>query len=190
MTAGTRLVALLSPRRPRPCQPHSPICRPCATHQLTRVLAAAMNTEQQHAWLTGRTLRRIGFDRNSMRGRSDRLQAILRAALLAAFLIAGPLAAGSFGHHVFAAGMQSAGAQAAARQRVPAVVVHVTLLATAWRHPTLSGPHTVSALHGTRRSASNRPDHISQPRVGRHGDRLGRRVRPAGPSAAHPQRDN
>jgi hypothetical protein len=94
--------------------------------------------------LIGRTLRRIGFDSNSMRRGSDRIQAILRAALLAAFLIAGPLAASSVGHHVFAAGMQTARAQAAARQRVPAVVVHVTLLATAWKHPTLSGPATLS----------------------------------------------
>jgi hypothetical protein len=103
-----------------------------------------MNTNQQHAGLIGRTLRRIGFDRNSMRRGSDRLQAILRAALLAAFLIAGPLAASSFSHHVFAAGMQTSQAQAAAWQRVPAVVVHVTLVATAWRHPTLSGPARLS----------------------------------------------
>jgi hypothetical protein len=103
-----------------------------------------MNTNQQHAGLIGTTLRRIGFDRNSMRRQSDRIQAILRAALLAAFLIAGPLAASSFSHHVFAAGMQTSRAEAAARQRVPAVVVHVTLLATAWKHPTLSGPATLS----------------------------------------------
>jgi hypothetical protein len=103
-----------------------------------------MNTEQQHAGLIGRTLRRIGFDRNSMRRASDRLQAILRAALLAAFLIAGPLAASAVSHHVFAAGMQTSRAQAAARQRIPAVVVHVTLLATAWRHPALSGPASLS----------------------------------------------
>jgi hypothetical protein len=103
-----------------------------------------VNPSQPDAGLIGRTLRRMGFDRNSMRRRSDRIQAIMRAVLLAVFVIGGPLAATYASHQVYLAGLRTARAQAAALQRVPAVVSHSTLLAVAWRHPAVTGPAVLS----------------------------------------------
>jgi hypothetical protein len=81
----------------------------------------------------------MGFDRNPMRRGSDRIQAILRAVLLAVFVLGGPAATAAFWHGVYVAGVRTGRAQAAAWHRVPAVVLHVTFIATAWRHPLPAG---------------------------------------------------
>jgi hypothetical protein len=92
-----------------------------------------------------RILRRMGFDRNQMRRSSDRVEAMLRAGLLAVFVLGGPIATVYVGHGVYAAGLRTGRAQAAAWQRVPALVLHVKLVATAWRHPPgPGGPATLS----------------------------------------------
>jgi hypothetical protein len=90
------------------------------------------------SWI-GRPLRRMGFDRNQMRRSTDRIQAILRAVLLAAFVLGGPVAAVDVCHGVDVAGLRAGRAQAAAWHRVPAVVLHVTPIAAAWRHPLGTG---------------------------------------------------
>jgi hypothetical protein len=93
-------------------------------------------------WM-GRSLRRAGFDHNPMRRSTDRIQATLRAGLLAVFLIGGPIATTYVGHAVYISGLQTGRAQAADWHRVPALVIQVTPVATAWRHPT-SAPATFS----------------------------------------------
>ena len=86
-----------------------------------------MNPSQPEGGRIGRTLRRMGFDRNSMRRRSDRIQAILRAVLLAVFVIGAPLASTYVSHQVYLAGLRTARAQTAALHRLPAVVLHVKI---------------------------------------------------------------
>jgi len=87
----------------------------------------------------------MGFDRNPMRRGSDRIQVILRACLLAAFVLGCPAATGDACHGVYAAGLREGRAEAAAGHRVPAVVLHATFIATAWRHPaTPGGPARLS----------------------------------------------
>jgi hypothetical protein len=81
----------------------------------------------------------MGFDRNEMRRSTDRIQAILRAFLLAVFLVGGPVAAVWVCHGVDVAGLRAGRAQAAAWHRVPAVVLHVTVIAAVWRHPAETG---------------------------------------------------
>jgi len=81
----------------------------------------------------------MGFDRNQMRRSTDRIQAILRAGLLAVFVIGGPVATVLVSHGVDVAGLRAGRAQAAAWHRVPAVVLHVTLIAAVWRHPLGTG---------------------------------------------------
>jgi hypothetical protein len=90
------------------------------------------------SWI-GRPLRRMGFDRNQMRRSTDRIQAILRAVLLAVFVLGGPVATVDVCHGVDVAGLRAGRAQAAAWHAVPAVVLHVTPIAAAWRHPLGTG---------------------------------------------------
>jgi hypothetical protein len=65
----------------------------------------------------------FGFDRNPMRRRTDRIQAITRAALLVALLAGAPTAAVWIGHAVYTSGLQAARAQAATWRRVPGMVL-------------------------------------------------------------------
>jgi hypothetical protein len=98
-----------------------------------------MSADRPGAGRIGRIARWIGFDRNPMRRGSDRIQAILRACLLAVFVLGGPAATAVVCHGVYAAGVRTGQAQAAAWHRVPALVLHVTFIATAWRHPLPAG---------------------------------------------------
>jgi hypothetical protein len=87
----------------------------------------------------------MGFDRNPMRRGTDRIQAIVRAVLLAVFVLGGPAVTAYVGHEVSAAGLRAGRAQAAAWHRAPAVVLHVTQIATVWRHaPAAGGPSLLS----------------------------------------------
>jgi hypothetical protein len=82
----------------------------------------------------------MGFDRNPLRRRTDRIQANLRVILVAVFVLGGPFVIVVVSHGVYAAGLRTARAQAAWR-RAPAVALHVTVMATAWRQPpTAPGP--------------------------------------------------
>ena len=88
-------------------------------------------------------MRRTGFDRNPMRPSTDRIQAIVRAVLLAAFVLGAPVVTAYVSHQVYLAGLRTARAQAAAWHQVPALVQHVTVVATPWRHPASSGPEAL-----------------------------------------------
>jgi hypothetical protein len=74
----------------------------------------------RHRWR-----RRLGFDRNPMRRRTDRIQAVILTVLLLGFLAGGPAAAAYTGHRIYVSGMRTGRVQAAAWRRVPAVVVKV-----------------------------------------------------------------
>jgi hypothetical protein len=113
----------------------------------------------------GGILRRMGFDRNPLRRGTDRIQAILRAVLLVVFVLGGPVATACVSHGVYAAGLRTGRAQAAAWHRVPALVLHVSLIAAAWRHPPRpSGPATLSV----RWAAPDRSSRTGEIGYGRH----------------------
>jgi hypothetical protein len=60
--------------------------------------------------------RRLGFDRNPLRRRTDRIESALMAGLLAGFLAGAPCAAMAAGHWSHASGLRILRAQAASRQ--------------------------------------------------------------------------
>jgi hypothetical protein len=74
----------------------------------------------RHRWR-----RRLGFDRNPMRRRIDRIQAVIQTILLLGFLAGAPAVAAYTGHRIYVSGMRTGRVQAAAWHRVPAVVVKV-----------------------------------------------------------------
>jgi hypothetical protein len=106
----------------------------------------------------GRVVRRTGFDRNPMRRSADRIQAILRAVLLAVFVIGGPVATAYVCHGVYVAGLRTGRAQAATWHRVPALVLHSTLVRTAWRHP--AQPPALLSVRWATRDGSPRTGEI------------------------------
>jgi hypothetical protein len=108
-----------------------------------------MSSRRQAAGKTARILRRTGFDRNPMRRSTDRIQAILRAILLAASVIGAPIVTAGISHQVYLAGLRTGQAQANAWHRVPALVQHVTLVATPWRHPAISGTEMLQVRWAT-----------------------------------------
>lgn len=69
--------------------------------------------------------RRLGLDRNPMRRRTDRIQAVIQTILLLGFLAGAPAVAAYTGHRIYVSGMRTGRVQAAAWHRVPAVVVKV-----------------------------------------------------------------
>ena len=79
-------------------------------------------------------LRRLGFDRNPMRRRTDRIQAITQAAVLVVFLAGAPIAAVSIGHAVYTSRLHAGQTQAATWRRIPAVVLGRAPVVTAWYH--------------------------------------------------------
>ena len=62
-----------------------------------------------------RRSRLVGWDRNPLRRRIDRVEAVLLAGLIAAFLIAGPVLAVVAGHWIRSAGLREQRAEAAWR---------------------------------------------------------------------------
>jgi len=78
-----------------------------------------------------RPLRWIGFDRNPMRRRCDRIQAIVWAGLVMVFLTGAPLASIYLSHKIYIADLRAGRAQAMAWHRVPARVLHAKPLVTA-----------------------------------------------------------
>jgi hypothetical protein len=72
--------------------------------------------------MLGRRLRRrLGFDRNPLRRRSDRIETVIRTVLIVIFLVSGPLAAIGVGHYVGDGADRGASAQTQ-RHQVRAVV--------------------------------------------------------------------
>jgi hypothetical protein len=97
---------------------------------------AGMSPYGRGAGRLGRFLRRAQHDRNPLRRRLDRVQAVLRAGLLAVFVIGGPIATACVSHEAYVAGLRAEQAQTAMSHRVPAIVLHtVSAEAAAWRHP-------------------------------------------------------
>lgn len=70
----------------------------------------------------GQLARRLGFDRNPLRRRIDRVQTVLAFLLVAAFLTAAPVLTAAAGHWARAAGIREEQAQRAWRQ-VTAIVM-------------------------------------------------------------------
>jgi hypothetical protein len=150
-------------------------CRYCSrdssyafpVHAGPRGSAAAMSPYQLCAGRIGTALQRMGFDRNPMRRGSDRIQSVLRAVVLTAFVLGGPAVTACACHVAYVAGLRSGQAQAAALHRVPAVVLHVILIATAWRHPPAMGGPALLSVQWTAPSQSSRTGLI---RYGGHAD--------------------
>ena len=85
-----------------------------------------MMTRREHlpgtSWL-GRLLRGLRPDRNPLRRRTDRAEAVVLAALLAAFLAVAPFAALAAGHWASASAAREAQAQRASLTQVTATLV-------------------------------------------------------------------
>lgn len=84
---------------------------------------------------------------------------MLRAGLLAVFLIGGPIATVYVGHAVYVSGLRTERAQAADWHRVPALVLQVTPIVTAWRHP--DGPPAMLSVRWTTPGGSSRAGEIT-----------------------------
>ena len=111
-------------------------------------------------WI-GMALRRRRVDRNPMRRTTDRIQALLRAVLLVLLVLGGPVATAYAGHAVYISGSRTGRAQAAAWHRVPAVVLHVTRIASAWRHPVSPGGPAALSVRWTTPQGSSRTGEIT-----------------------------
>lgn len=105
-------------------------------------------------------LRRLGFDRNPLRRRADRAEALARVCLLAALLAGVPGVTVWASQAMYASGMRAVRVQETAWHRVPAVVVRVTAPApSAWpylqypivlaRWPAPSGGTRTGEIAGT-----------------------------------------
>ncbi len=70
-----------------------------------------------------RCARRLGFDRNPLRRRTDRIEAVIRLAALIVFLVAVPVASLAAGQQVYHAALRQAHAQQAAEHEVTAVLL-------------------------------------------------------------------
>jgi hypothetical protein len=68
----------------------------------------------------------------------------------------GPIITAEVSHGMYAAGLREAQTQAAAWHRVPALVLHATLIATAWRHPATAGGPVVLLVRWTMPDGSSR----------------------------------
>lgn len=99
-------------------------------------------------------LRRLGWDHNSIRRTTDRIQALLRAVLLATLVIGCPIATICVGHAAYASAARTARAEAVAWHRVPALILRVGPVATLWQRPDTTGPATLSVRWTTPQGAS------------------------------------
>ena len=80
------------------------------------------HTIPRSRWLR-RLARGLWPDRNPLRRRCDRAEAVIVAGLLAGFLAGAPVAALAAGHWAYTANLRTEHAQQATRQQVPAVLL-------------------------------------------------------------------